>query len=215
MSAADKKKNARKTARKASEADKADETAEAETEEVEAEADEASSEDGVEPITTPPTPDEIIAELKDKLLRALAENENVRRRAERQQGEASQYAITGFARDVLSIGDNLHRALAAVPEEARDNDEVESFVSGIEMTERELLSALEKHGISKFMPEGEKFDHNLHQAVFEVEDTDAAAGTVVQVVQPGYMIKDRLLRPAMVGVAKARPERGEGVDETA
>ncbi len=195
MSAADKKKNGEEA-------------------EVEAEA-ETAAEESPEAAAAPPTPEEQITDLKDKLLRALAENENVRRRAERQQSEASQYAITGFARDVLSIADNLHRALEAVPESARDNAEGESFVSGIEMTERELLSSLERHGIRKIVPEGEKFDHNLHQAVFEVEDTDAPPGTVVQVVQPGYVIKDRLLRPAMVGVAKARPERGEGVDETA
>ena len=187
---------------------------EAANDEIEAAAEEAAVESDDAP-AAPPTPEEQIADLKDKLLRALAENENVRRRADRQQSEASQYAITSFARDVLSIGDNLHRALAAVPEGARDNAEVETFVSGIEMTERELLNALERHGISKIMPVGEKFDHNLHQAVFEVEDADAPAGTVVQVVQPGYVIKDRLLRPAMVGVAKAKPERGEGVDETA
>lgn len=208
MSAADKNRNGTENGEETANQDAPQDTNE---EMKAAEADEAA----VEPITTPPTPDEIIAELKDKLLRALAENENVRRRAERQQGEARLYAVTGFARDVLSISDNLHRALAAVPDAARENDEVEAFVSGVEMTERELLSALERHGISKFNPEGDKFDHNLHQAVFEVEDTDAPAGTVVQVVQPGYMIKERLLRPAMVGVAKARPERGEGVDETA
>lgn len=181
-------------------------------EENEAEAAEETVEE--EQPSAPPTPEEQIAELKDKLLRALAENENVRRRAERQQSEASQYAITGFARDVLSIADNLHRALEAMPAGARDSAEGETFVAGIEMTERELLSALERHGIRKITPVGEKFDHNLHQAVFEVEDTDAPAGTVVQVVQPGYVIRDRLLRPAMVGVAKARKEPGKGVDET-
>ena len=201
MSAADKKENGEETG---------PEEVVAEAESGEAAADEQPAEP-----PTPPTPEEQIAELKDKLLRALAENENVRRRAERQQSEASQYAITGFARDILSIADNLHRALEAIPEGVRDSEEGETFVSGIELTERELLNALERHGIRKIMPEGEKFDHNLHQAVFEVEDTDAPAGTVVQVVQPGYVIKDRLLRPAMVGVAKARPERTESVDETA
>lgn len=201
MSAADKNKNAEEPG---------DEEVEAA-----AEAENAVDESPDAAPLEPPTPEEQIADLKDKLLRALAENENVRRRAERQQGEASQYAIAGFARDVLSIADNLHRALEAVPESVRSNSEGETFVSGIEMTERELLSSLERHGIRKIVPEGEKFDHNLHQAVFEVEDTDAPAGTVVQVVQPGYVIKDRLLRPAMVGVAKARPEKVEGVDETA
>lgn len=204
MSAADKKETGEKTG----------------PEEIAAEAGNGESAADEQPAAPPeppepPTPEEQITELKDKLLRALAENENVRRRAERQQSEASQYAITSFARDVLSIADNLHRALAAIPEGARDSAEGETFVSGIELTERELLNAFERHGIRKIMPEGEKFDHNLHQAVFEVEDTDAPAGTVVQVVQPGYVIKDRLLRPAMVGVAKARPERTESVDETA
>lgn len=202
MSAADKKKKAgRKDAEEPGPEENGAEAAEETVEE--------------EQPSAPPTPEEQIAELKDKLLRALAENENVRRRAERQQNEASQYAITGFARDVLSIADNLHRALAAIPAGARDSEEGETFVSGIELTERELLNALERHGIRKIMPEGEKFDHSLHQAVFEVEDSDAPPGTVVQVVQPGYVIKDRLLRPAMVGVAKARKKPGKGVDETA
>lgn len=142
------------------------------------------------------------ADLKDKLLRALAETENVRRRAEREREDTSKYAITNFARDILSIRDNLRRAIDSLPEEAREDESLAAFLAGIEMTEKELLSVMEKHGIEPVNPEGEKFDHNYHQAMFEVETADHPPGTVVQVAQIGYVIKDRLLRPAMVGVAK-------------
>jgi molecular chaperone GrpE len=153
--------------------------------------------------------------LKDKLLRAIAEGENVRRRAERQVSDAATYAVTGFARELLAVSDNLRRALEALPEEMHDDERLKAFVEGVELTERELLNAFEKTGIKKIEPEGDEFDHNLHQAIFEVETLDAKPGTVVQVVQTGYVIKDRLLRPAMVGVAKPPKELENGVDESA
>ncbi len=157
-----------------------------------------------------PTPEEQIAELKDQLLRARAETENVRRRAAREKEDASRYAMANFARDMLGVSDNMHRALDAVPEDARGGDDaMGSLWQGVEMTERELLAALERHGIKRLDPVGEKFDHTLHQAMFEVPGADAEPGTVVQVVQAGYVIGERLLRPAMVGVAKAAPAAAE------
>jgi molecular chaperone GrpE len=148
-----------------------------------------------------------VEELKDQLLRALAETENVRRRAQRDVGDARQYAISAFARDMLSVADNFARALAAVPEdELARNPAVASLVEGVRMTERELLNALEKHGIRTVEPRGEKFDPNLHQAMFEVERPDVPAGTVVEVVQKGSMIGERVLRPAMVVVSKGGPK---------
>ena len=144
---------------------------------------------------------EEVAALKDQLLRARAETENVRRRADRDRQDASAYAVTGFARDMLSVSDNLRRALDAMPDDVAD--EMKAFVEGVEMTERELLNTMERYGIKKVEPEvGEKFDHKFHQAMFEVPTADYAPGSVMQVVATGYVIKDRLLRPAMVGVAK-------------
>lgn len=148
-----------------------------------------------------------VEELKDQLLRALAETENVRRRAQRDVADARQYAISAFARDMLSVADNFARALAAVPEaELAQNPAVASLVEGVRMTERELLNTLEKHGINTVDPRGEKFDPNLHQAMFEVERPDVPAGTVVEVVQKGSMIGERVLRPAMVGISKGGPK---------
>ena len=142
-------------------------------------------------------------ELKDRLLRAAAEMENMRRRSEREMADTRQYAVTGFAREVLSIGDNLNRAIAAVPEEAsKEGGATKTLIEGVEMTERELHRVLNKHGVTKLEPEGKKFDPNMHQAMFEVKHDDAPHGTVVQVVQAGYSIGERVLRPAMVGVAK-------------
>lgn len=143
-----------------------------------------------------------IAALKDQLLRAVAETENVRRRTAREREETAKYAITAFARELLPVADNLRRALEAVDGEARKDSRFAGLIEGIEMTERELLGVLERHGIRKIEPLGEKFDHNYHQAMFEVTETDQPSGTVVQVMQPGYLIAERLLRPALVGVAK-------------
>ncbi len=142
-----------------------------------------------------------VAALKDRVLRATAETENVRRRAEKDKADAGKYAVTGFARDMLNVSDNLRRALDVQPEEIADD--MKAFVEGISMTESELLNTMQRYGITKVEPEiGEKFDHKFHQAMFEVQTEDHAPGAVMQVVAPGYVIKDRLLRPAMVGVAK-------------
>ena len=154
------------------------------------------------------------AAMKDQLLRALAEVENTRRRAERDRQDIAKYAITDFARDLLSPADNLRRALDAVPADAIGQDAVLTNLNeGVEATEREMLSAFEKVGIKKIESLDQKFDPNFHQAMFEVPDSGKPAGTIVQVVQEGYMIHDRLLRPALVGVAKAEP--AQKVDTTA
>ena len=182
------------------------------------EAEDGESEDGggQEAEETEPSPEEQIAGLKDKLLRVMAENENVRRRAQRDVEDASKYAVSNFARDILAIGDNLSRALASVPEDAREeNEALVSLLDGVTMTQREFVTTIERHGIKRIDPMGEKFDHNFHQAVFEVEDGENEPGTVVQVVQQGYVIGDRLLRPAMVGVAKPpAPPSSEGESGT-
>lgn len=163
------------------------------------------------------TPEEEIGELKDRLLRALAENENLIRRARRDREDAAKYAVANFARDMLKVADNLQRAMGAVPAELREADDAaRAFLEGVELTERELLSTLERHGITRISPLGEKFDHDRHEALFEVPTNDAEPGTVVQVMEDGYIIHDRLLRAARVGVAKALPGAGEHqVDTTA
>ena len=144
------------------------------------------------------------AEARDRMLRTLAEMENLRKRTTKEVADARLYGITGFARDVLDIADNLQRALDAVPAEARANADpgLTALIEGVELTERSLLNALEKHGVKKFDPMGQKFDPNFQQAMFEVPDPSVPSGTVVQVVQAGYTIGERVLRPALVGVAK-------------
>src|ERR1043166_323993 len=148
---------------------------------------------------------EAAAEFKDKLLRTLADMENLRKRTEREVADARLYGITSFAREVLAVADNMHRALTAIGPDLREHadPQVKSFIEGVELTERELMKALEKSGVRKFSPEGEKFDPNVHQAMFELETAEAPPGHVAQVIQAGYMIGDRVLRPAMVAVAKA------------
>ena len=150
------------------------------------------------------------AAMKDRLLRTLAEMENLRKRTERDVADAKSYGVTSFARDVLGVADNMRRAFEAIGPELRASDEpgIKSLIDGVELTERELLKVLEKHGVRRFEPKGEKFDPNVHQAMFEVPDPAAPAGTVVQVIQPGYMIGDRMLRPALVCVAKGGPKAG-------
>ena len=145
-----------------------------------------------------------VAESRDKMLRTLAEMENLRKRTSREVADARTYGITGFARDVLEIADNLQRALDAVPAEARAAADpgLKALIEGVELTERSLLNALEKHGVRKLDPVGERFDPNFHQAMFEVPDASVPAGTVGQVVQAGYMISERVLRPALVAVSK-------------
>jgi molecular chaperone GrpE len=144
------------------------------------------------------------AQLKDQLLRALAEAENTRRRSQREREESARYAAAPLSKDIVQVADNLSRALAAVPAEALAKDEaLKNLVEGIAATERQFLAALERHNVKRIDPLGERFDAHLHQAMFEVPGTGQPAGTIVQVLQPGYVLHDRLLRPALVGVAKA------------
>jgi molecular chaperone GrpE len=157
------------------------------------------------------------AEARDKVLRTLAEMENLRKRTAREVADARTYGITGFARDVLEIADNLQRALDAVPAEARAAADpgLKALIEGVELTERSLHSTLEKNGVKKFDPTGQKFDPNFQQAMYEVPDASVPSGTVVQVVQAGYMIGERVLRPALVGVSKggAKPAPAAANDE--
>jgi molecular chaperone GrpE len=148
------------------------------------------------------------ADLKDRLLRTLAEMENLRRRTEREIADNRTYAIAGFARDTLAVADNMARALESLRSALKSNADagVKALLDGVELTERELLKVLEKHGVRKFEPHGEKFDPNLHQAMYEVPDPSLPAGTIAQVVQAGYMIGDRMLRPALVAIAKGGPK---------
>jgi molecular chaperone GrpE len=150
----------------------------------------------------------VAAEYKDKLLRVLAEMENLRRRTEREIADARAYGISAFARDILGVADNLARGVSALNSELRDNADagVKALLEGVELTERELAKVLEKHGVTKFDPSGEKFDPNLHQAMFEIADPSLPAGTVAQVMQPGYKIGERVLRPALVAVSKGGPK---------
>ncbi len=152
-----------------------------------------------------------IAEHKDRLLRALAEAENTRRRAQRERDDAAKYAISGFARDLLSAADNLRRALDSLPEAEAVDERTRSLLAGVAATERELLSVFERNGIRRIDPRGEPFDHNFHQAIFEAERADRPPGTIVEVLQPGYVLHDRLLRPAMVGVAKPPAKPAEAL----
>jgi len=170
------------------------------------------------------------AKLKDRLLRAVAEMENLRKRTERDVKDARSYAMANFARDMLTATDNLSRALLTMSDEAKAEADgaFKSLIEGVEMTEREMHRLLEKNGITKLEPKGEKFDPNFHQAMFEIPNNDVADGTVMEVVQAGYVIGERVLRPAMVGVAKggpkvapvpngeatAAPSEGENVDRS-
>jgi molecular chaperone GrpE len=160
-----------------------------------------------------------IGDLTDRLLRAHAEMDNFRKRADRDRDETAKYAITRFARDVLAIGDNLQRATASVPAEATDEHaSLKALLEGVSMTEREFQNVIERHGIRRIEPQGQPFNPHQHQAMMEVQNPDVAAGTVMQVFQPGYVIEGRVLRPAMVVVAKggAKPGRApeRGNDET-
>ena len=156
-----------------------------------------------------------LADMRDRLLRALADVENTRRRAEREKQDASQYAVTKFARDMLQIADNFARALAAAPSELREaaDPQIKAVLDGVEATERQLLASLERHGVKPIDTADAKFDPNFHQAIAEVPGNGKPGGSIVDVVQSGYMIGDRLLRPAMVTVA--RREAGDGVDAKA
>jgi molecular chaperone GrpE len=162
----------------------------------------------------PPDPVEALArevtELKDRLLRTLAEMENLRRRTDKQVADERVYGIANFARDVLAVADNMRRALDAVGPELRATADagVKALIDGVELTERELLKVLEKHGVKKLEPLGAKFDPNLHQAMYEVPDASVPPGTVVQAMQAGYTIGERVLRPALVAVAKGGVKPG-------
>ena len=153
-----------------------------------------------------------LAEAKDRTLRTLAEMENLRKRTTREIADARTYGITAFARDVLDIADNLQRALDAVPAEAKAAADpgLKALIEGVELTERSLLNTLEKNGVKKFDPTGERFDPNFQQAMYEVPDPSVPAGTVVQVVQTGYKIGERILRPALVGVSKGGAKASAG-----
>lgn len=148
------------------------------------------------------------AEYKDKALRAVAELENFRRRAEKEREDVAKYAISNFAREMMPVADNLRRALDSQPAvEDAVAALLKPFIAGIELTERELLAAFERFGLKKIEPLGQPFDHNYHQAMFELEDPNQPPGIVVQVMQPGYVLKDRLLRPALVAVSKGGPTK--------
>jgi molecular chaperone GrpE len=148
------------------------------------------------------------AELRDRLLRSLADLENLRKRTEKDVADARAFAITRFARDLLDVADNMRRALDSVPAEAREAAEgaFKGLIEGVDLTERDLLKKLAAHGVRKLEPVGQKFDPNFHQAMFEAHDETKPAGTVMQVIQPGYALNDRVLRPAMVGVARGGPK---------
>lgn len=146
------------------------------------------------------------AELKARLLYQAAEAENLRKRLDREKEDAVKFASGKFARDILSVADNLRRALENIPKEAETSEPVQNLVAGIEATERELLAVFERHGIARIDPKGQRFDPNLHQAMFEIEDPTVAAGTVLQVIAAGYVQQGRLLRAAMVGVSKGGPQ---------
>ncbi|WP_136657851.1 nucleotide exchange factor GrpE [Nitratireductor sp. XY-223] len=160
-----------------------------------------------------PSPLDLIAaerdELKDKYLRLAAEMDNLRRRTARDVKDARSYSVSNFARDMLAVSDDLRRALDAIPAEARETGDagLKALIEGVELTERSMLSALERHGVKRLSPHGQKFDPNFHQAMFEVPNPEVPNNTVVEVVQDGYVIGDRVLRPAMVGVAKGGPKQ--------
>jgi molecular chaperone GrpE len=176
---------------------------------------------GSDDSTSPDRVAELEAErtdLRDKLLRTLADMENLRRRTEREAADARSYAVTSFARDMLTVADNIRRALESAPQGESQNGPLKALIEGIELTERDLLKTLERHGVKRLDPEGSKFDPNMHQAMFEVPNDAVPAGTVIQVIQTGYAIGERVLRPALVGVAKGGPKptaATQASDETA
>lgn len=196
----------------------ADVAAEATAEDL-ADAAKFAAEASSEPVEPPSELELVTAErdaLKDKYLRLAAEMDNLRRRTARDVKDAKAYSVSNFARDMLAVSDNLRRALDAIPEEALQAGEqgLKALSEGVEMTERSMLSALERHGVKKLSPAGEKFDPNFHQAMFEVPNPEVPNNTVVEVVQEGFVIGDRVLRPAMVGVAKGGPKQPATPPET-
>jgi molecular chaperone GrpE len=159
-----------------------------------------------------------IVDLKDKLLRAMAEMENIRRRSEKEKADVGKFAVTSFARDMLSLSDNMARALTAAESgdgEGAGNETLMQLLDGVRLTQKDLINQFEKHGIREINPLGEKLDPNWHQAMVQLDDPDAPAGTIVQVMQVGFAIHDRLLRAAMVGVAKGGSAKGKNLDTKA
>ncbi len=190
------------------------------TEEIAEDAGEAPEDDEVEAAEAPEErdPEAEIADLNDKLLRSFAETENLRRRAQKEREDTAKYAVAGFARDLLSVADNLGRALEALPENPGTPDEaLNGFIEGVRLTERELAAVFERHGVERVAPKGENLDPKLHEAMFEIPTGDAEPGVVVQIVEIGYVLRERLLRAAKVGIARPLPEadKGERVDTTA
>jgi molecular chaperone GrpE len=201
------------------------------TDQGEADQDQATDPSKAQPANGDPEPDAQLgadldallaenAEMRDRLLRTMADMENLRRRTEREKADTARYAISNFARDVLTVGDNLKRTIDHVPQEAAAQDPaLKSFLEGVELTERELLNVLERHGVTRIDPLGARFDPNCHQAMYEVQKADVPEGTVVEVMQEGYVIGDRCLRPALVAVAKGgakptKPQAGKGLGAT-
>lgn len=185
---------------------------EPETKAAEAAASEASAPDAAKLAAEVETLHGQVADLTDRLLRAHADIDNLRKRLDREKEEVAKYAITKFARDVVAVADNFERAVQAVPADAADQDPaLKSLVDGVSMTEREFLNVLERNSVRRIVPKGEAFNPHQHQAMMEMQNADVAPGTILEVFQPGYLIEDRVLRPAMVVVAKggqkaAKPE---------
>jgi molecular chaperone GrpE len=158
---------------------------------------------------------EEITSLKDQRLRAIAELENFRKRAEKDQSDALKYGISNFAKEIINIRDNIERAQSSVTDEAKNNEAIKSVIEGIDLIAQSVVSTFEKIGIKKIESLNEKFDHNLHQAMMEIENDELDPGTIVQELIPGYTLHDRLLRPAMVGVSKKPKKNEDNADNSA
>ena len=156
---------------------------------------------------------EEITDLKDQRLRAIAELENFRKRAEKDQSDALKYGISNFAKEIINIRDNIERAQSSISEEAKNNDAIKSVIEGIDLIAQSVVSTFEKIGIKKIDSLNKKFDHNLHQAMMEIENDDKEPGTIIQEIQKGFMMKDRLLRPALVGVSKKTEKKDQKSEE--
>ena len=170
---------------------------------------EISSEDLIEKLN------EEITSLKDQRLRAIAELENFRKRAEKDQADALKYGISNFAKEIINIRDNIERAQSSISDEAKNNEAIKSVIEGIDLIAQSVVSTFEKIGIKKIESLNEKFDHNLHQAMMEIENEELEPGTIVQELIPGYTLHDRLLRPAMVGVSKKSKKNEDNTDKSA
>jgi len=196
--------------------DPADTDPEADSDAPEAEFDAAQVDAGETPIEDPVVRLESeVAVLKDQLLRALAEIENIRRRSARERDDAVKFAAVPLVKDIIGVADNLRRALSSVPADAGEgNEQLKTLLDGVEMTEKDLQSVFARHGIERIEPMGERLDPHFHEALFEVPDASVPAGTVVQVLQAGYRLRERLIRPAQVGIAKGGPSAAASPDAT-